>query len=119
MTPATPNAPATPAACRRQARVFKALGHPTRLFIVLELGRGERCVRELQEFVGDDMSTVSRHLAALREAGLVRDERRGSQVFYTLAAPCVLGFMSCIEGLAGPVAVRIGEFQASTPEEPA
>jgi DNA-binding transcriptional ArsR family regulator len=93
---------AKPLQCRRQARVFKALGHPTRLFMVLELGKGERCVCELQELVGADMSTVSKHLSVLREANLVRDERRGAQVFYSLTAPCVLSFMGCIEGLSDP-----------------
>jgi ArsR family transcriptional regulator len=87
--------------CRHHARVFKALGHATRLFLVQELGRGERCVCDLQVLVGADISTVSKHLAVLREAGLVRDERRGNQIFYSLAAPCVLEFMSCVESLAG------------------
>ena len=85
---------------QRHARVFKALGHGTRLFMVRELGRGEHCVQDLQKLVGADMSTVSKHLSVLREAGLVRDERRGNQVFYHLAAPCVLEFMSCVEGVA-------------------
>ncbi len=85
--------------CRNQSRVFKALGHPTRLFIVQELGAGERCVCELQEMIGDDMSTVSKHLSVLREAGLVRDDRRRNQVFYHLAARCVLDFMDCVENL--------------------
>jgi ArsR family transcriptional regulator len=85
---------------RRHARVFKALGHATRLFLVRELGRGERCVQDLQRLVGSDMSTVSKHLAVLREAGLLRDERRGNQVFYSLAAPCVLDFMDCVESVA-------------------
>lgn len=101
MPPAPTTHPTSPATLRRQARVFKALGHATRLFMVLELGKGERCVCELQELIGSDMSTVSKHLSVLREAGLVRDERRGSQVFYSLTAPCVLSFMGCIEGLSG------------------
>jgi len=86
--------------CQRHARVFKALGHATRLFMVRELGRGERCVQDLQQLVGSDLSTVSKHLSVLREAGLVRGERRGNQVFYSLAAPCVLEFMTCVEGMA-------------------
>jgi len=42
-----------------------------RLFIVDELSRGERCVCELTEMVGADVSTVSKHLAVLKDAGLV------------------------------------------------
>ena len=42
-----------------QARVVKALAHPTRLFLVEELCKQERCVCELQALVGADISTVS------------------------------------------------------------
>jgi len=87
--------------CRRQAKVFKALGHPTRLFLVQELGRSERCVCDLQQLVGSDISTVSKHLSVLREAGLVSDDRRGNQVFYQLDAHCVLDFLGCIDSLQG------------------
>lgn len=80
-----------------RAAVMKALAHPTRLFIVDELSRGERCVRDIREMIGDDMSTVSKHLALLRTAGLVHDQKRGTQVFYTLSRPCVMSFFSCIE----------------------
>jgi ArsR family transcriptional regulator len=47
--------------------------------------------------VGADISTVSRHLTVLRNAGLIADERRGAQIFYNLCAPCILEFMNCIE----------------------
>jgi DNA-binding transcriptional ArsR family regulator len=107
----------TPTDLRVQARVFKALGHPTRLFMVLELGRGERCVCELQELIGADMSTVSKHLSVLREAHLVQDDRRGSQVFYSLTAPCVLSFMGCIEGLTGARIKAVEPVQITVPED--
>jgi ArsR family transcriptional regulator len=82
-----------------RAAVFRAMGHPTRLFIVEELSRRERCVRELTEMVGADVSTVSKHLSVLKIAGIVEDERRGSQVFYSLLVPCVLNFFSCVESV--------------------
>ena len=82
-----------------RARILKAMAHPTRLFVVEELAKGERCVCELTEMIGSDMSTVSRHLGVLRSAGIIADERRGSQVFYTLRCPCVLRFFSCVEGV--------------------
>ena len=82
-----------------RARIIKALAHPTRLFLVDELSRGERCVCELTEMVGADMSTVSKHLAVLRSAGIVEDEKRGSQVFYALRCPCVLNFFTCVESV--------------------
>ena len=51
--------------------------------------------------IGADTSTVSKHLATLKNAGVVRDEKRGAQVFYTLRTPCVLNFMSCVESVLG------------------
>jgi len=81
---------------KAQARVLKALAHPSRLLIVEELSRGERCVCELAELVGAEMPTVSRHLALLREAGIVDDEKRGVQVFYRLRTPCVMNFFQCV-----------------------
>ena len=82
-----------------RARIIKSMAHPTRLFVVDELSRGERCVCELTEMVGADMSTVSKHLAILKNAGIIRDEKRGSQVYYTLRCPCVLTFFECVESV--------------------
>lgn len=90
---------AVPAKYKVQARIIKALAHPTRLFIVDELSRGERCVCELTALIGVEMPTVSRHLSQLRNAGILDDEKRGSQVFYRLRVPCVLNFFKCVEAV--------------------
>ena len=82
-----------------QARILKALAHPTRLFIVDELSRGERCVCELTDLIGVEMPTVSRHLSQLRNAGILEDEKRGAQVFYRLRVPCVLNFFKCVQAV--------------------
>ena len=87
----------TSARFEARARIIKALAHPTRLFIVDELSREERCVCELTEMVGADTSTVSKHLSLLKNAGIVRDDKRGTQVFYQLTMPCVLRFLDCVE----------------------
>ncbi|MCW5962533.1 MAG: winged helix-turn-helix transcriptional regulator [Bryobacterales bacterium] len=79
-----------------RAQIMKSLAHPTRLFMVDELSRGERCVCELTEMVGVDMSTVSKHLSLLKSAGIVADEKRGMQVYYRLKTPCVLRFFDCV-----------------------
>ena len=84
---------------RAKARIIKALAHPSRLFIVDELSRGERCVAELTEMIGVEMPTVSRHLSQLKEVGIIEDEKRGAQVFYRLRIPCVLNFFNCIEAV--------------------
>jgi len=82
-----------------RAEIIKAMAHPTRLFIVEELSRSERCVCELTEMIGADISTVSKHLSILKNAGILDDEKRGTQVWYSLRCPCVLGFLSCVESV--------------------
>jgi len=82
-----------------RARILKAMAHPTRLYIVDVLADGERCVHELTEMVGADMSTVSKHLSVLRSAGILNDEKRGSEVYYSLRMACVLGFFDCVEAV--------------------
>ena len=72
-----------------QAKIFKALGHPTRLLMVDALRDGEKCVCELQSLVGDDMSTISRHLAVLREAGIISSDKRGTNIYYKLSLCCL------------------------------
>jgi len=79
-----------------RANVFKALAHPSRLFIVEQLAQKERCVCELTEMIGADMSTVSKHLSVLKGAGIILDEKRGLQVHYRLKMPCVLRFFDCV-----------------------
>ncbi|MDH4156376.1 MAG: metalloregulator ArsR/SmtB family transcription factor [candidate division Zixibacteria bacterium] len=82
-----------------RAKIIKAMAHPTRLFIVDELSRQERCVQELTEMVGADTSTVSKHLSVLKAAGIIEDEKRGAQVYYSLRVPCVLNFFGCVEAV--------------------
>lgn len=89
-----------------QAKIFKALGHPSRLLMVDALRDGEKCVCDLQALTGADMSTVSRHLAVLREAGVVRSEKRGTNIYYALALSCLDTFLQCTGTL---IAARIRE----------
>jgi len=91
--------PNTKARNEARARIIKAMAHPTRLFIVDELSRRERCVCELAGMVGADVSTVSKHLSVLRNAGIVLQEKRGNQIFCSLRCPCVLDFFSCVESV--------------------
>lgn len=93
------------------AEIVKALAHPTRLFILDELSRGERCVQELTVRIGDDMSTVSKHLAVLRHVGILTDDKRGLKVFYRIRTECILQAFSCIENV---LAARVAE-AAETP----
>jgi len=82
-----------------RAGVLKAMAHPTRLFIIEELEKEERCVCDLTEQIGADVSTVSKHLSVLKQAGIVQDDKRGNQVFYSLRVPCILNFFGCVESV--------------------
>ena len=82
-----------------KAAVLKALAHPTRLWMVEQLEAGEKCVCEFAELIDADFSTVSKHLTVLKQAGIVQDDKRGKQVYYSLKVPCVLNFMHCIEAV--------------------
>ena len=80
-----------------RAKIIKALAHPSRLFIVEELQKKERCVGELAEMIGSDQSTISKHLSILKTEGLVLDERHGTTILYHLKCPCILNFIDCVE----------------------
>ncbi len=82
-----------------KAKVLKALAHPTRLWMTEQLSKGEKCVCEFAEVIQADFSTVSKHLSILKQAGVVEDEKRGKQVYYSLKVPCLLKFMDCIESV--------------------
>jgi ArsR family transcriptional regulator len=76
--------------------IMKAMAHPTRLFILDKLKEREHCVCELQELIGADISTVSRHLSVLKNAGIISSRKQNNMVFYNLLCPCVLDFYSCM-----------------------
>lgn len=78
------------------ARIGKALAHATRLFIVHKLSEQEYCVKDLTEMIGADVSTVSKHLTILKNAGIIIDEKRGNCVYYTLQCRCVLSMFTCL-----------------------
>jgi DNA-binding transcriptional ArsR family regulator len=80
---------------KRDAKVLRALANESRLVIVDRLSRGECCVCDLVEIVGSDQSTVSKHLALLRQSGVVESERRGNHIYYRLLSPCVLSLLAC------------------------
>jgi len=64
------------------AEYFKALSHPTRIKIVEYLRERERCVCEIFPYLGEEQSNISRHLAALKRAGILSSRKEGVSVFY-------------------------------------
>lgn len=80
-----------------RARIAKSLAHPSRLLIVDLLQRREMTVTELTEAVDADQSTVSKHLALLRSAGVVAVRKEGTASFYRVSCGCLDGFFECLE----------------------
>ena len=68
-------------------QIFKSLGDETRLRILHLLSHQELCVCQLTEVLGLGQSKISRHLAHLRNAGLVSDRRQGLWIYYSLVQP--------------------------------
>lgn len=66
-------------------QLFKALADSNRLRILAVLQWGELCVCQLMGILGLSQSTVSKHLAILKEAGLLTEQQRGKRTFYTLS----------------------------------
>ena len=79
--------------------LFRSLGDPTRLAIVHELAAGERRVVDLTGALGLAQSTVSAHLACLRDCRLVDSRPVGRQSLYRLTQPALLGLLSAAERL--------------------
>jgi ArsR family transcriptional regulator len=82
---------------RLKADVFKAMGHPIRLGIIEMLAEGEKCVCEIVELMGTDISNISKHLSQLKRNGVVADRKEGLKVYYRINMPCVLEFAHCVE----------------------
>jgi len=79
--------------------LFRSLGDATRLAIVHELAAGERRVVDLTRALGLAQSTVSAHLACLRDCRLVEFRPVGRQSIYRLTQPALLGLLSAAEQL--------------------
>lgn len=84
---------------RLKAEVFKAMGHPLRLGVIEFLQDGEKCVCEIAEQVGTEISNVSKHLSVLKKAGIVADRRDGLKIMYRLTMPCAIDFAVCVENV--------------------
>jgi len=80
-----------------RAKVAKAMAHPSRLLILDLLQNQEMCVSDLTIQVGADQSTVSKHLAILKEVGLVDVRKEGALSYYRVTCGCLDGFFSCME----------------------
>ena len=81
------------------ASLFHSLADPARLAIVRRLAGGEARVRDLTDDLGLAQSTVSKHVACLRDCGLVEGRAAGRQVFYSLSRPELADLLEAAEVL--------------------
>ncbi len=79
------------------AALFRSLGDPTRLAIVRRLASGPARVVELVDALGLAQSTVSKHLACLRDCGLVISEPLGRASLFRLTQPALIDVLASAE----------------------
>jgi ArsR family transcriptional regulator, lead/cadmium/zinc/bismuth-responsive transcriptional repressor len=77
----------------RLASIYKTLGDPTRLRMIMALLNGEMCVCDLAAFLGLTESAVSHQLRLLREQALVKKRRDGQVLYYSLDDDHVVGLL--------------------------
>ncbi len=87
------------AALRPAAALFRSLGDPARLAIISRLAGGEARVTDLTAELGLAQSTVSAHLACLRDCGLVSARPAGRASVYSLAQPALPELLAAAEHL--------------------
>ena len=84
-----------PEVYEEQAKIFKALGHPARLMMVEAMLENPKTVTELTNMVQLEMPTVSRHLAVLKEAQVVKAQKKANSIIYSIEMTCLKGFLQC------------------------
>ncbi len=85
------------------AAFLKSLANDSRLMILCELLKGERCVAELEEIVSLSQSALSQHLARLRRNHLVKTRRESQTIYYSIADPGVKKIIGALYDLyCGP-----------------
>ena len=95
----------------RVTQIFRLVGQPNRVRILLELGRDEACVCHLEAKLGLRQATISQHLTALKEGGLVLSRREGRFIFHRLADPALLEIIRLAARAAG---VAVEELESGT-----
>ena len=93
------------------AKLLKVLGHPMRLAMVSELREKQWCVCELAAQLGLNKSAASKHLALLKQVGIIDMDKEGTRVNCTLVMPCVFDMMRCVNPKeAVPTVAKLNHF---------
>ena len=87
---------------------FKMLSDETRLRCLLLLAReGSLCVCELMDALEESQPKISRHLAQLRQSGVLLDERRGQWVYYQISSELPEWLSNVIDGIATSESLKV------------
>ncbi|MEZ0537552.1 ArsR/SmtB family transcription factor [Caldicellulosiruptoraceae bacterium PP1] len=81
-------------------KIFKALGHPIRLKIIKSLLNETKCVCELNNNIEFSQSNLSQHLKILKEAGIVKSTKVGTNIHYTIACEAIAELLDVTENIA-------------------
>jgi len=76
---------------------LKAISQPTRLRILYFLRKGEKCACEIIPEIGEDQSTISRHLNYLKDSGILNSRREGVSVYYRIKDERVFVLLSLVD----------------------
>jgi DNA-binding transcriptional ArsR family regulator len=80
-----------------EAEIFKVLGHPVRLKIVVGLCSEECNVKHIWECLGLPQATVSQHLALLKNKGIIEGKREGVKVHYSVIHPLAIRIVETMD----------------------
>lgn len=80
-----------------EANIFKALSHPTRLFILHAIKDQSYTVSQLAQKAGIDISTMSKHLDLLKRYHTITGVKDRNTVYYKLNVPCLFDFIRCAQ----------------------
>lgn len=94
--------------------LFRALGQPARVRIILALGEGEACVCHLESALKLRQAYLSQQLMALRDAGIVKARREGRNIYYRLTNPKLLEVIQESAGYLAGARLDIESVQVST-----
>ncbi|MCK9286121.1 MAG: metalloregulator ArsR/SmtB family transcription factor [Sphaerochaetaceae bacterium] len=85
------------------AQFLRALGHPMRLAMVQALKDRQWCVCELASYLKLNKSVASKHLATLKNVGVIKMTKEGTQVICSLIMPCIFDMLLCANFFEEPM----------------
>lgn len=81
----------------KKVSILKGVAHPVRLSIVEALAEREMCVCEIADMFHFDRTTISKHLALMKNLGILEDRKEGLNVYYSLRIRCLPSMLACVE----------------------